>query len=153
MLSGLQSCGQFTKIVVQRMNDGTKSPTKLNSWNDQFTNAVHNAANACLPTISFQARKIWLSGKSLDLIHQRHFARQIGDYSREKQLSAAVKISVRSDKSDFLYSMLASGSWNIIRDLRKPIKTQQGRLENIDGDTVFSNDRADTFANHLQDVQ
>lgn len=52
-----------------------------------------------------------------------------------------------------LKDLAASGSWDVVRKLRKPPKACQVRLTNAIGVLVNSNERADTLALYMQDVQ
>ena len=49
--------------------------------------------------------------------------------------------------------MAASGSWSQVRKLRQKPKLNQGRLHDSAGNLVSSEERAQTFAEYLQDIQ
>ena len=48
---------------------------------------------------------------------------------------------------------METGGWEPIKQLRKAAKPKQGRLKDMSGVFVSSEDRADTLANHLEKVQ
>ena len=45
------------------------------------------------------------------------------------------------------------GSWESAKSFRKPARPQQGRLRNSEGNLVSSDERAETLAQHLENIQ
>ena len=68
-------------------------------------------------------------------------------------LTKDLKRQVKVDKTVWLKELASSGTWEDIRKLRRPRKPAQGRLTNSSGVLVNSDERADTLATYLQDVQ
>ena len=71
----------------------------------------------------------------------------------EKQLTKEIKRSIGNDKALYLKELAGTGAWHNIRALRKPSSVQQGRLKDLSGQFVFSQDRAATLAEHLEKRQ
>ena len=68
-------------------------------------------------------------------------------------MNGLLKRQIQMDKSTWLKGLAGSGSWEDIKKLRHPRRPPQGRLQNSAGVLVNSDDRADTLALHLQNVQ
>ena len=64
-----------------------------------------------------------------------------------------VKAPVKHDRSKWLDKLLQDGNWGEIRKLRKGFKLQQGRLRNMDGELVSSEERAETLAEYYEKIR
>ena len=111
------------------------------------------SAVRCLHQTKRQARKPWISSRTLHLLEERDKARTSRNRHLEKMLHGQVKQSVKMDRSQWLDDLLRTGDWNEIRRLRKGHRPQSGRLKNADGNVVESDQRAETLANYFESVQ
>ena len=98
-------------------------------------------------------RKPWISQKTLDTIKDRAQARAAGDWAEERRLHKLVRASARRDRRDWLTELAGSASWDRVRKLKQKVSHNQGRLKCASGTLVASDERAQTFADYLQDVQ
>ena len=128
----------------------TESAQQLN---ERMTQAFSFAADRVLPEVKLLPRRPWISSGTLALIEKRNAARERGAREEELELARQVRASVKSDRSQWLESSLATGEWAPIRQLRKGAVSKQGRLANLSGDIVDSDQRADTLAQYLAQVQ
>ena len=64
-----------------------------------------------------------------------------------------VKRSVKADRDTWLNALLEKGAWDQIKSYRKGVKHKQGRLRNLQGHLVSSEERAETLAEYLEKVQ
>eukprot|EP00973_Karenia_brevis_P090592 12403347-Karenia_brevis.AAC.1 len=72
----------------------------------------------------------------------------------EDILSKAIRASVKEDKRRWLESLASSGSWDDLRRLRKKSSSfMNAKLNDENGNQVFSHERAETFATHMEKVQ
>ena len=117
-----------------------------------MADALHTAEEA-LPKRHIQARKKWISQRTLDLISQRTCARQANNYDLERTLQRRVRQSVRRDKIDWIDSVIADGSWDQLRTAFKAKAPAQGRLCDSNGHFVSSERRADTLADFFEHSQ
>ena len=118
-----------------------------------FNNAIDACAHEVLPTIELTANKPWISQRTLRYIHERNMCRKNSNIEGEKHLKKLIKHSVKQDRTSWLQSLLATGSWQEIRKLRKPAQNQQGRIKNNEGVIMDSQHRAEIMAQHLESVQ
>ena len=112
-----------------------------------------SVAEASLPQHSATAKRPWISERTLALIDRRSAARRVRDRGAEEALNKEVMTSVMRDRSTWLELVLADGDWAQIRKLKKGFTSNQGRLQNASGELVDSDCRAETLAEHLQNVQ
>ena len=75
-------------------------------------------------------KKPWISDRTFSLINERNNLRKHGLYIEEKMKTIEIKRAVKIDKTRWIHSQIASGDWSKIKNLRKPPKSQQGRLYN-----------------------
>ena len=118
-----------------------------------IVDAFAGAAEETLCQRTVGRRRPWISQRTLGLIEERSIARRQGDRNKESSLAQSIRKSVKTDRSDWLNDLVASGDWASIRKLKKGPSPAQGRLKNAEGVTVDSDLRADTLADHLQNVQ
>ena len=59
----------------------------------------------------------------------------------------------KKDRTIWMESLLADGSWKQNRRLRKPKTSHRGKLRNRQGQLVDSDEWADTMAEHLEMLQ
>ena len=87
------------------------------------------------------------------MIDSRARARQDRNLEQERALNPQIKKSVKKDRDIWLTGMLQTGEWDQIKALRRGTKHKQGRLKDIRGQLVSSEDRAETLAEYLEKVQ
>ena len=143
---------QFTSKFVEAARFDTEAGTSVeDSWKN-LSKAC--AAGVCeIPQKAVAARKPWIGPVTLSLINDRHEARGAGNSVLERSINKAVHKSARADKAVWLNSVLEDGAWEGIRKLRQPRKPNQGRLQDVNGDLVSSECRADTMATYLESIQ
>ncbi|CAK0815476.1 unnamed protein product, partial [Prorocentrum cordatum] len=95
----------------------------------------------------------WISGRTLGLIDSRSGARRNGNLLRERALNTEVKRSIKKDRDQWLTSLLEKGPWDQVKDLHKGVHHRQGRLKNMLGRFVSSEDQAETLAEYVEKVQ
>lgn len=61
-------------------------------------------------------------------------------------MNTKVKDSVKQGRSDWLDKLTVSGDWDQVRKLRNGVAPAQGRMRNLHGELVNSEDRAETYA-------
>ena len=126
----------------------------IENVSDMIVSAFTAAANNCLASKPLPSpKKPWIRAGTLDLIQQRSRARAACDYETERSLHRQIKKASRVDRRIWLSNLAATGTWSAIKQLCKPAVPQQGRLKSADGELCDSEDRADTLARYLQDVQ
>ena len=111
------------------------------------------AAETILPKVRAQARKPWISSRTLRYIDERNHARLLGNEVDEKSLTKLVKQSVKQDRTSWLHDALQNHDWKIIRKLKKGNIHSQGRIKNAEGIIVSSEERAETMAKHRENMQ
>ena len=111
------------------------------------------AADTVLPHTTVMAKRPWISPATLSLLESRNAARRGHRFNDEQALAKEIKKSVAGDRSKWLDDLVATGEWAQIRKLHKGFAPHQGRLKNTAGRTVSSEQRAETLASYLQDVQ
>ena len=147
-----QSCRQEFISTVEGKLSRLDAPTDVDSlWRD-LTEAIHDA-EATLPKKTSVAKKAWVRDSTLALIEKRQVARYENDHTSEKMLTKQIKAAVRKDKSIWLDSALASGTWDSLKKKRRPPADKQGRMQAKDGKLVDSEERAATMALFLEEVQ
>ena len=115
--------------------------------------SFQQSAERCLHQTKRQARKPWISSRTLHLLEERDKARTSCNPHWEKMLHVQVKQSVKMDRSQWLDDLFKTEDWNEIRRLRKGHHPQSGRLKNADGNLVESDQRAEPLANYFGSVQ
>ena len=80
-------------------------------------------------------------------------ARNSVDVDLERALEREVKRSSRIDKAVWLENLVATGDWQAVRKMRTPKPPQPTILLHTQGTTVGSEERANTFADHLENSQ
>ena len=113
--------------------------------NQIVTDTMLRSATKILPQMLFEAKRPWITTCTLNVIEQRHKARQAGIRSKEIELNSIIKQMVKKDREIYLKSLAASGDWHKLRQLRKPKKPSQGRLMDMKGQLVSSEHRAQTM--------
>ena len=68
-------------------------------------------------------------------------------------LQRALRTSVKRDRAAWLDKLAASGDWQLLKQLRRGSKPTQGRLRDRTGTAVASNQKAETLADYLEQVQ
>jgi len=135
--------------MVEGVNvmDGTLS----NVWD--ATKVAMEAAARSLPQRTKKANQPWISDATLHLIELRLKARAENDYRNEQLLHKEVRKAAKLDRTRWLNSLLDTGDWRQVRNLRKPRRARCGRLRDSQGELVESDVWAETMATHLERVQ
>ena len=120
---------------------------------ERISRAFHQAARDILPTKMVTKKRPWISSQTLSLIESRLHARRQADYSQEQALSRRIKIQAKIDRDVGLLNLAGSKDWGQLKRLRRGEVRLQGRLHDESGMPVSSEQRADTFARYLAEVQ
>ena len=134
--------GQLPDIAVNTIDD-----------RDSHTISAFRAAEQELPIIHAGRHKPWISQITLNALQRRREARDSGDYEMEKMLCKEARKLARRDRRSWLSRLAAEDTWGALRKLRGGKNRPQGRLANQEGRPVSSEQRADTFAEYLEQVQ
>ena len=70
-----------------------------------------------------------------------------------RQLRLKVRQAAKSDRTRWLEDLVASGELGASKKFRRGKAVKQGRLKNACGGLTFSENRAFTFAEHLEQIQ
>ena len=70
-----------------------------NQFADLVKDAFDHAALSTLPTVSYIAKKPWISRATLDLIKQRDVHRRSNEYDQEKSLNVQIRHSAKRDRA------------------------------------------------------
>ena len=106
-----------------------------------------------LPKRAAQPTRPWINATTLDMIDRRNRARTNHGFHEERSLTEQIRKSAACDCGMCLDELLASGSCDEVRKLRKGFSPKQGRLNNAGGEAVSSEYRAETLAEYLERVQ
>ena len=153
----LQHSDTKRKIVqdfVQRLETNVDSSID-DRWG-AICDTAHKVVQECATSLHLEPRsanKAWISIETLALIDLRNAARYSGDHIDEVRLRKDVKRSAKRDRATWLESLAGIGDWNALRRLKNPTKTSQSRLRSLQGDSVSTECRADTFAEYLETIQ
>jgi hypothetical protein len=112
-----------------------------------------DAAQTHLPKKSRPPNKPWITKQTLEIIDKHRHARAQGIWPLEQQLKKQVRKFAKLDRANWLKDLAVQGDWAALRLLRKGARKHQGRLYNAQGDPISSEQRAETFAEHLATVQ
>ena len=119
------------------------------TWRDGILSAV----DGCIPETKVKKKRPWITEDTLQLIRARLDARIAGDWMLEKQLRKETQKSVRKDRTLWLQELAGQGDWESLRKLRPKNTASQTRLKDTHGETVSSELRAETLADHLEHLQ
>ena len=144
---------QYSTYKDDEGDNGRDMLERLNILDQRLQTVFQYAQKQCLPELPLKPKKPWTSLSSLEFISQRLRARQENDFAREKELNHIVKKSIANDKATFLKTLAGTGTWRSVKDIRKPRQVQQGRLRDLNGSLVDSDQRAATLAEYLEKVQ
>ena len=155
-LSGLTrpSCRQgFTREFAHhtRFSDLANSDSVEETWS--CIGQAFGKASESIPDVVELPHRPWISNGTVKLIEQRTAAPAAGQYCLEKTIHKAVRRAAKRDKGIWLDDTIADGSWQSVRKLLKPTAAKQGRLRNLQGELVSSEERANTLAEYLETVQ
>ncbi|CAK0815797.1 unnamed protein product [Prorocentrum cordatum] len=118
-----------------------------------LSSASGNGPKETLLAVQAIPHQAWISGRTLGLIDSRSGARRNGNLLRERALNTEVKRSIKKDRDQWLTSLLEKGPWDQVKDLHKGVHHRQGRLKNMLGRFVSSEDQAETLAEYVEKVQ
>ena len=142
----------LTTAVRQRVEEPTAELTLTQRWRSASA-SVMAAVNTAVPDMQHKPNKPWISEHTLELIAQRRQARAAGDWGAELRLRKSVKQSAKQDRTKWLENLTATGDWGCIKKISKRKGRPQGRLHNKEGVPVATDERAETFAEHLSSIQ
>ena len=91
----------------------------MNDKSTALQAACEIAASMTLSQIEVQPKRPWISNNTLSLIEERSKARISKDWKNEQDMTKAIKLSVKADKSTWLNNLIENGSWVDIHNLRK----------------------------------
>ena len=111
------------------------------------------AADRSIPKAQECRNKPWISDETLRLSKEKRAARLQGNWPLELRLWKQIRGASRRDKANWLQKLANDGDWKSLRKLRGGQRAQQTRLKNRLGDTVFTDERAESFVAHLESVQ
>ena len=153
--AALKDCQVRNKVIEEyRKNFDAHSPwLNLNSRWEGMCQSMGDSIQKHLPCHAPKANKPWIQEGTLDIVHRRLEARAAGDHELEKLLHKQAKTSARKDRSKWLEDLAGTGDWTALRRLKRVRKAVQTRLRDESGETVFTDQRAEVFARHLQNVQ
>ena len=144
---------QLMEDEEENEEDRDTDAQELNWLSSRITTCMLHAAEETLPLVQATPHRAWISGHTLRLIDSRSEARRNGNLLRERALNIEVKRSVKKDRDQWLTSLLEKGPWDQVKDLRRGVHHRQGRLKDMQGRFVSSEDRAETLADYLETVQ
>ena len=145
-------------LFRQRLRQQLHSTNHPGSYdtNGGWTNLCSDVLSACalvLPVRCKKPNKPWISKDTLDLIEKRQLARADADHVLERTLHKKVRASARKDRGTWLERLTANGDWDAMKHVRKPRPHKQGRLRNLRGELASFEQRSETLADHLEQVQ
>ena len=136
---------RFSQRIARRCMEGPQS------W-ASYCEMVHDLAKSELPVKQKQPNKPWISQATLELLEARRTARLSGNFILEKDLRKATNKSAAKDRTAWLERLGSEGDWKNLAKLREGFKPKQGRLRNMAGQIVSSEDSAETLAEYLENV-
>ena len=127
---------------------------KTESLDDAAANVAQAMHEASQIAARPQARRHqpWISGATIALLAERDQARTNGT-GEEAKLNKEIKKAVRRDKSKWLESTLAGGSWKAIRGLKATPSKTPVTIKNKQGDIVDSDQRSNILADYFENEQ
>jgi len=145
---------RFAQKFRQHMDHHNVSSQRLDSRSQDLTNAFLTAAEETLPSRNIVPKRPWISTSTLQMIEDRRHMRENGATAEaERAMTRSIRRSAKQDREQWLTDMAGSRDWSDIRALRGKLKKKQGRLHNLQGIPVSSEERAETFAEYLEKVQ
>ena len=99
------------------------------------------------------ARKPWISNRTLELIDKRNESRINGCQEEEIKIQKEIRNSVKHDRCDYLDTLAGGGTWSDLKKLRQGPSRMKGRLRNLEGVVVESDQKAETLADYFAKVQ
>ena len=118
-----------------------------------LSSSMRKAAHGALPNVKRKAKKPWISESTLNLLELKQNARVQNDWMEEQCLRKEVKRSAKRDRAKWLDELASTGDWNSLKILKGSCTSKQTRLANHTGDVVSTEERAQTFARHLETYQ
>ena len=145
---------RFVSLCRERDNelDGPCDADVGLYW-ESLESSLGSAAQEVLPALVAKPKRPWISGATLEIIEARHLARLNGNAAEETRLNHMVKLQARLDREMWLKDLAGSGDWGKLKLLRKGAGRKQGRLNDKTGMPISSEQRAQTFAEYLEEIQ
>jgi len=142
----------FARRVETELCQASDGTVASNGWEEACISTMA-VARELLPTKPKAPNKPWITTSTLELISKKQQARADHNWELEKELRKQISKAAKKDRAAWLEDLAAKGDWNAVRQLRKGRRFQQGRLYDARGVPVSSDERAETFAEHLEAVQ
>ena len=86
-------------------------------------------------------------------LEDRLAAKCAGAHEKVAELNKRIRKLVKQDREIWLTDLAGSGDWSKLKQLRKGQQKCQGRLRDVSGTVVSSEERAEEFAEYLETVQ
>ena len=134
-------------------DDGSIDISGIDEIAAHLNDAFKSAAKQCLPESAARTNRPWVRAPTLALIDRRTQARKDSLHILEQDLTKQIRLSIKRDRSTWIDELVASGEWTNVRKLRKGFVPKQGRLKDADGVFVSTDQRAETLAQYLENVQ
>ncbi|OLP80991.1 LINE-1 reverse transcriptase-like [Symbiodinium microadriaticum] len=146
---------RFAAIFEDEMQHVSSGNLSIDALYADMTKAFYTAAQRCVPASCFKPARPWISDHTLSLLEARDRSRSINDRIMERAYTLDIKQSVKQDRTRWLDGLLSNGNWDEIRKLRRNSKSNhlRGRLRDMQGNTVDSDQRAETLAEYFAKVQ
>ena len=154
LLKSPKAALSFKDVFEKTISEGIrKEDCSLDQIADKVTSSFNAAASALTKDSTARKSRPWISQETIELIQDRQQARIQGQHAEERELHKRVRTSAKLDRKQWLSDLASSNSWANLRKMRTKKKHPQGRLKDSSGHFVESSERAQTFAEYLQDVQ
>ena len=89
----------------------------------------------------------------MQLIEDCTLARKSYNFAEEKRIGKEIKKLIVNNWAVWLDKFLKTGDWDEIRKLKRGVHHQQGRLQNESGQLISTEEKAETLAEHVEEVQ
>ena len=145
-----------SKFVASLSCEITGATNEMHDLTERWlhlSSSMRKAAHGALPNVKRKAKKPWISESTLNLLELRQNARVQNDWMEEQRLRKEVKRSAKRDRAKWLDELASTGDWNSLKILKGSCTSKQTRLANHTGDVVSTEERAQTFARHLETYQ
>ena len=139
-------CHHWDQLASQPSDD-------LNDRADSLQKAMLLSAQQSIPCRQACQKRPWITARTLELIELRDGARANNQVALMQAFQRQIRLAAKADRRAWLNELTCTGAWAAIHKLRKPKAPRQGRLQDLSGKLVDSNERAQTMADYLARVQ
>ena len=145
----------FAQKFRQLTDRDCSSSSSVDDLAVSLCDSMHAAAESSLPARKAEPKRPWIRDGTLALIAARNAAREDRERALETRLNKQIRKSARADRGAWILGIISSGSWADIKKLKKQqaMRIDSRRLRDAEGKWVESQNRAETFAAHLETVQ